>query len=103
MAEFAYQSPFPTGEDTTQYRLISTDHVGVEQVGEHEFLRVAPEALTLLASQAMQDISFFLRAAHNEQVAHILTDPEASDNDRFVALVENRSLEKIDQKTISVA
>ena len=85
MAEFAYQSPFPTGEDTTEYRLISTDHVAVEQVGEDEFLRVAPEALTLLASQAMQDISFFLRAEHNEQVAHILTDPEASDNDRYVA------------------
>ena len=85
MAEFAYQIPFPTGEDTTQYRLVSTDHIAVERLGEHEFLRVAPEALMLLASQAMQDISFFLRVEHNAQVAQILTDPEASDNDRYVA------------------
>jgi len=85
MAEFAYQEPFPLERDDTDYRLLTSDHVRVERFGEREMLVVDPEALTLLARQAMHDISFFLRPKHQEKVAKILHDPEASDNDRFVA------------------
>jgi fumarate hydratase class I len=70
---------------------VTGEHVSVERLGDREFLRVRPEALELVASRALRDISFYLRAAHNEQVARILTDPEASANDRFVArtMLEN--------------
>jgi fumarate hydratase class I len=91
MAEFSYQDPFPLGEDTTEYRLLTSDHVAVETFGHREMLVVQPEALTLLARQAMRDVSFFLRPAHQQKVAAILKDPEASENDKFVArtLLEN--------------
>ncbi len=85
MAEFSYQDPFPLGEDTTEYRLLTSDHVSVETFGDREMLVVKPEALTLLARQAMRDVSFYLRPAHQEKVASILKDPEASENDKFVA------------------
>ncbi len=85
MAEFSYQDPFPLGEDTTEYRLLTSDHVSVETFGEREMLVIQPEALTLLARQAMRDVSFYLRPAHQEKVAQILKDPEASENDKFVA------------------
>lgn len=85
MVEFKFQKPFPVAKDTTEYRLLTRDHISVEKLGDREFLRVAPEGLTALAKQAMHDLSFFLRPSHNEQVARILTDPEASDNDHFVA------------------
>ena len=85
MAEFVYQEPFPLGEDETEYQLISSDHVRVERMGAHEMLVVDLEALTLLARRAFHDSAFYLRPSHNDQVAHILDDPGASDNDRFVA------------------
>ncbi len=85
MIEFSYQDPLPLGEDKTEYKFISGEYTSKEQLGQHEFLVVRPEGLTLLARQAMRDVSFFLRAAHNAQVAEILQDPEASDNDKFVA------------------
>ncbi len=85
MAEFSYQAPCPLGEDTTEYRLLTSDHVSVETFGGREMLVVKPEALTLLARQAMRDVSFYLRPAHQEKVASILKDPEASENDKFVA------------------
>jgi len=85
MAEFSYQDPFPLGEDTTEYRLLTSDHVSVETFGDREMLVVQPEALTLLARRAMRDVSFYLRPAHQEKVASILKDPEASENDKFVA------------------
>jgi len=85
MVEFNYQDPFPLGEDTTEYRLLTTDHVAPETFGDREMLVVKPEALILLARQAMRDVSFFLRPAHQEKVASILKDPEASENDKFVA------------------
>jgi fumarate hydratase class I len=85
MAEFSYEKPFQFSEDTTRYRFLGKDGVSVETFGEHRFLRVAPEVLTSLAREALHDTSFYLRTAHQERVAAILTDPEASDNDRFVA------------------
>jgi fumarate hydratase class I len=85
MAEFSYQEPFPIERDDTEYRLLTSDHVRVERFGERELLVVEPEALTLLARQALHDVSFYLRPKHQEKVAKILHDPEASDNDRFVA------------------
>ena len=85
MIEFSYQDPFPLNEDKTEYKFLSDEYTTAELLGKHQFLIIRPEALTLLASQAMRDVSFFLRPAHNEQVARVLKDPEASDNDRFVA------------------
>ncbi|HEY3451219.1 MAG TPA: fumarate hydratase [Myxococcales bacterium] len=86
MADFQYQDPFPLGEDPTRYRLVTKEHVTVERFDGKEVLKVAPEALTLLAREAMRDVSFMLRPAHLEKVAAILSDPEASNNDRGVAL-----------------
>ncbi len=85
MSDFVYQNPFPTGRDNTEYRLLSSEYTSVEKMGGHEFVVVRPEGLTFLARKAMRDVSFFLRAAHNQKVAAILSDPEASENDRFVA------------------
>jgi fumarate hydratase class I len=83
---FQFQDLFETGPDQTEYRLLTRDHVEVDHFAGREMLRVAPEALTLLANQAFHDINFFLRPAHLQQVAAILDDPEASENDRMVAL-----------------
>jgi fumarate hydratase class I len=88
---FAYQDPFPLGKDTTQYRLLTRDYLSVSQFDGKEILKIEPEALTLLASEAIRDVSFLLRTAHLEKVAAILKDPEASDNDRFVALAMLRN------------
>ncbi len=85
MIEFSYQDPFPLGEDKTEYKFLSDEYTTTEPLGKHEFLVIRPEGLTLLARQAMRDVSFFLRASHNAQVACILKDPGASDNDKFVA------------------
>ncbi len=85
MVEFAYQDPFPLAPDTTEYRFLSSELTSLETVGDRQFLVVQPEALSLLARTAMRDVSFFLRPAHNQKVAGILQDPEASDNDKFVA------------------
>jgi len=87
VTEFFYEDMLPLGEDPTQYRLLTTE--GVETVEGPEgttYLKVSPEALELLARTAYHDISFYLRTAHLEQVRRIIDDPEASPNDRFVAL-----------------
>ena len=83
---FSYSDLLPIGEDTTKYRLLTKEGVSVEKLGDKEFLTVTPEALTLLTETAMHDISHYLRSEHLGQLAKILTDPEASANDRFVAL-----------------
>ena len=83
---FHYQDPFPLKEDDTEYYLISNNHVSVTQFEGHDMLKVEPEALTLLAQHAFHDASFLLRPAHQKQVAAILDDPEASENDKYVAL-----------------
>lgn len=72
-------------EDTTEYRLLTKEYVRVETCGGRRILRVEPEGLNLLAREAFRDVSFFLRASHLQQLADILKDPEASDNDKFVA------------------
>lgn len=90
---FVYQEQFPLGDDTTQYRLLTKEHVSVAEFDGKEILKVAPEALTLLANQAFHDISFMLRTAHLKQVAAILNDPQSSDNDRAVALAMLRNAE----------
>ena len=85
MSEFKYQEPFPLGEDTTQYRLLTKDYVKVVECDGRKILKVDPEGLALLSREAYADVSFYLRAAHLQKLADILKDPEASDNDRFVA------------------
>ncbi|KGO01198.1 fumarate hydratase [Porphyromonas sp. COT-290 OH3588] len=90
---FKYQKPFPMGEDKTEYYLLTKEYVSVEKFGDTEMLRVDPEALRLLSRTAFHDVSFYLRPEHQEQVAKILRDPEASDNDKFVALTFLRNAE----------
>lgn len=90
---FIYQDPFPMGKDKTEYYLLSKEHVSVEKFGEQEVLKVEPEALTMLARTAMRDCNFLLRPEHQKQVAKILADPEASNNDKFVAVTMLRNAE----------
>ena len=84
--DFTYSDLLPLGADRTKYRLVSKEGVSVIKLGDREFLQVEPSALTLLTETAIHDISHYLRTEHLEQLAKILTDPEASANDRFVAL-----------------
>ena len=84
---------FPLREDTTEYYHLTSEYVHEEDFGGRKMLVVEPEALRTLARQAFHDIAFYLRPEHQEQVAKILSDPEASDNDRFVALTFLRNAE----------
>ncbi|MDR4493252.1 MAG: fumarate hydratase [Nitrospirales bacterium] len=86
MAEFQYQEIFEHGTDTTDYRKLTSDYVSTATFEGQELLKVQPQALTLLAREAMDDIAHLLRSSHLEQLSKILKDPEASANDRFVAL-----------------
>ena len=90
---FQYQPMYPGGPDRTEYELITSDYVHTVDCNGHQMLQVEPEALRILAERAMHDVSFYLRPAHQEQVASILSDPEASDNDKFVALTFLRNAE----------
>ena len=83
---FYYQNPFPLSHDDTEYYLLSREHVSVAQFDGQDVLKVEPEALTLLAQQAFHDAAFMLRPSHQKQVAAILSDPQASENDKYVAL-----------------
>lgn len=83
---FYYQNPFPLDHDDTEYYLLTKDHVSVAEFAGQEILKVDPEALTLLAQQAFHDAAFMLRPSHQKQVAAILHDPDASENDKYVAL-----------------
>ncbi len=83
---FAHTELLPLGDDDTQYRLVTRDGVSVEKTSLGEFVRVDASAITRLTAEAMRDIAHFLRSSHLQQLADILRDPEASDNDRFVAL-----------------
>ena len=83
---FVHTDLLPLAPDTTEYRLVTREGVSVEKTSLGEFLRVDPSAITRLTAEAMRDIAHFLRSGHLQQLAHILSDPEASDNDRFVAL-----------------
>jgi fumarate hydratase class I len=94
MSTFAYQDPLPLGHDDTPFRLVTPDHVSTFEALGKTFLRVDPQALTLLAREAMRDIAHLLRPGHLAQLRKILDDPEASPNDRFVALdlLENATI-----------
>lgn len=85
MAEFKYQEPFPLEKDTTEYRLLTKDYVKTVECDGRKILKIEKEGLELLAREAYADVSFYLRASHLQKVANILKDPEASDNDKFVA------------------
>ena len=89
--EFVYQDPLPIEKDATRYRLLTKDYVSVTEFEGHEILKIDPAALTLLANVAIRDVSFLLRTAHLEKVAAILKDPNASSNDRYVALAMLRN------------
>lgn len=91
--EFKYAPMFQLGKDDTEYYLLTKDYVSEGEFEGHKILKVQPEALTLLAKQAFHDTNFMLRRAHNEQVAKILKDPEATDNDKYVALSFLRNAE----------
>jgi fumarate hydratase class I len=86
VSAFTYQDMLPLGEDTTPYRLLTKEHVSTFEAGGKTFLKVEPEALTLLTREAMGDIAHLLRPGHLQQLSNILKDPEATSNDRFVAL-----------------
>ena len=86
MQEFVFSEIFPLGPDTTEYRLLSKDGVSEVETPLGTFLKVTPEAITLLTETAMRDIAHLLRTDHLQQLSNILSDPEASSNDRFVAL-----------------
>jgi len=92
--QFSYSDLLPLGEDSTKYRLLTQDGVSVKKHGDLEFLHVEPSALSHLSEVAIHDISHYLRAAHLQQLANILSDPEASPNDRFVAtdLLKNANI-----------
>jgi fumarate hydratase class I len=91
--EFKYQDPFPLGPDSTKYRLLSKDGVSVASFEGKEILKIDPAGLANLANQAMREVSFLLRPEHNEMVAKILTDPEASMNEKGVAIAMLRNAE----------
>jgi fumarate hydratase class I len=85
MTEFKYQKPYPISKDDTNYRLITKEFVSTIEVDGRKILKVDPKGLEVLAKEAFTDVSFYLRPAHLEKLAKILKDPEATDNDRFVA------------------
>jgi fumarate hydratase, class I len=90
---FVYQDPLPLAADTTEYRLLTREGVGTASFENREILKVAPETLAFLTRQAFHDISFYLRPGHLRQMAAILDDPEASPNDRYVALTMLKNAE----------
>ena len=90
---FKYQDTFPLSEDKTEFYLLTKEHVSTTEFEGKEVLKIDSEALTLLAQHAFRDVNFLLRPEHQEQVAQILSDPEASENDKFVALTFLRNSE----------
>ncbi len=90
---FRYAPMFQTGADTTEYYLLTKDYVSVSEFEGHPILKVEAEGLRRMINQAFRDVSFLLRRSHNEQVAKILADPEASENDKYVALTFLRNAE----------
>ena len=86
MSEFEFTEILPLGKDETEYRLVTTHGVSTFETPQGTFLKVSPEAITRITQEAMREIAHFLRTSHLQQLRNILDDPEASDNDRFVAL-----------------
>jgi len=85
MTEFIYEKPFQIERDTTTYKLLTKEYVEVVEEGGRKILKIDPKGLEILAGKAVSDLSFYLRTSHLEKLAAILDDPEATDNDRFVA------------------
>ena len=94
MSDFNYHEMFPLDEDTTEYRPLTSDHVGLEKFNGTDILAVENEGLTKLAAQAFYDSAHFLRPGHLQQLASILDDKDASPNDHFVAwdLMKNANI-----------
>ena len=92
-SEFKYYDPYPLGEDKTNYYLLTKDFVSTAKFEDQEILKISPEALTLLAQTALRDVSFMLRTEHLEQLGGVLSDPEASNNDKYVALTMLKNAE----------
>ncbi len=92
--DFRYQDPYPILKDDTVYKKLTSDYVKVEKLGDREILTIDPKGLELLAEEAMADVSFMLRSSHLESLRRIIDDPEATDNDRFVAynLLQNAAV-----------
>ncbi|MCW3160872.1 fumarate hydratase [Chryseobacterium oryctis] len=92
--DFRYQDPYPIQKDDTVYKKLTSDYVKVEKLGDREILNIDPKGLELLAEEAMADVSFMLRSSHLESLRRIIDDPEATDNDRFVAynLLQNAAV-----------
>ncbi|REC73511.1 fumarate hydratase [Chryseobacterium elymi] len=92
--DFRYQDPYPIQKDDTVYKKLTSDYVKVEKLGDREILTIHPKGLELLAEEAMADVSFMLRSSHLESLRRIIDDPEATDNDRFVAynLLQNAAV-----------
>ncbi|MBU4035397.1 MAG: fumarate hydratase, partial [Proteobacteria bacterium] len=86
MADFIYQEMFPLGKDETEYRLLTKDHISTDSFDGKTILKVSPEGLSFLSEQAFKDVSHLLRSSHLKQLSNILSDPESSENDRYVAL-----------------
>ncbi len=93
MSEFIYQEPFPIEKDDTEYVLLTDQYVKSVEFDGRTILKVEPQALELIAQEAISDVSFYLRPAHLQQLANILDDPEATDNDKFVAYTLLRNSE----------
>ena len=91
MPEFRYEKPFQIDKDSTKYRLLTKDYVKIVEADGRKILKVDPPGLELLAKEAVSDLSFYLRTSHLEKLAVILKDPEATDNDRFVAYMMLRN------------
>jgi fumarate hydratase class I len=91
MAEFIYEKPFQIEKDVTKYRLLTKEYVQTIDLNGKRILKLDPEGLVLLAKTAVSDVSFYLRTSHLEKLASILNDPEATDNDRFVAYMMLRN------------
>ena len=84
--EFKYEDMFQLGDDTAEYRLLTNNYVSTGSFEGEDIVKVAPEGLALLAEEAFRDAAHLLRKSHLEQTVEILNDPEASDNDKYVAL-----------------
>jgi fumarate hydratase class I len=86
MSEFKFETMFPLGEDSTEYRLLTKDHVRIKEFEGKEVLMVEPQAINLLSNQAFKDVAHLYRSEHLEKLKKIIDDSESSDNDRYVAL-----------------
>ena len=100
MSKFFYQEPFPIEKDDTEYRLVTKDYVSVVEFDGRKILKIDPKGLELLAEEAMTDVSFLLRPGHLSKLAKILDDPEATDNDKFVAYTLLKNAETASKKIL---